>query len=57
MRGPQPELALALASLQSDLLKHPELASHDGILLTGMLQATRQLETREQIREHIEGFQ
>lgn len=46
----------ALASIMSDIGKHPETQNHAGIELTGMLMFGGHLQTTEQVRKHIEGF-
>lgn len=46
----------ALASLQSDLRKHPETADHQGLELGAMLAFGGQLTTPAQVREWIEGL-
>jgi hypothetical protein len=46
----------ALASFASDLAKHEETADHAGLLLTAMLLMGGHLETADQVRQHIEGF-
>ncbi len=50
------DITNALASLLSDLGKHPETAEHAGIALTGGLLLGGQLGTPAKVREHIEGF-
>lgn len=45
----------ALASLFSDLRKHPETTGHAAIELGGMLMLTGQLSTLPEVREWIEG--
>lgn len=47
----------ALASVMSDLRKHPETKQHAGIELTVMLLMADQLTDVERVREHIKGFQ
>jgi hypothetical protein len=46
----------ALDSLHSDLLKHPELEDHAGLMLGLMLAMGGHLSTPQQVREHIQGF-
>jgi hypothetical protein len=46
----------ALASMISDLGKHEDTARHAGIRLTLMLMIGGHLETAEQVKRHIEGF-
>lgn len=46
----------AYASLASDLDKHPETAGHDGITLGMMQMMGGMLNTPEQMRKFIEGF-
>jgi len=46
----------ALASINSDLLKHPELANHNAIQLGMMLAMNGHLDTPQQMREWIDGF-
>lgn len=46
----------ALASMGSDLEKHPETAGHAGMELGLMLKITGNLYTKEQMREFINGF-
>lgn len=48
--------ANALTSMISDLGKHPETVDHIGIRLTVALMAFGNLQTAEQARRHIEGF-
>lgn len=47
----------ALASLQSDLPKHPDTRRHDAIELSMMLAIGGHLQTEAQVREWIEGVQ
>jgi hypothetical protein len=49
--------ANAVASVMSDLPKHPDCRDHGAILLMGMLAFGGQLETPTQVREFIEGIQ
>lgn len=46
----------ALASMGSDLNKHPETTNHIGMELGMMLAMTGNLRTKEQAREFINGF-
>ena len=50
------DIAGAMASMGSDLDKHPETAGHASIMLGMMLLMGRHLSTPEQARKHIEGF-
>jgi hypothetical protein len=50
------DLAGAMASMFSDLNKHPETANHAAIQLGTMLLITGNLSTPRQVREFIEGF-
>ena len=50
------DLNNALASMASDLGKHPETAGHAGIELGMMLRMTGNLSTAQDVRKHIEGF-
>lgn len=50
------DLTNALSSFISDMRKHPELASHPALELTGQLLANGHLSTAKQMRDHIEGF-
>ncbi len=50
------DTAGALASMMSDMGKHPETANHAANKLTGMLMLAGQLDTPEKVRVHIEGF-
>lgn len=45
----------ALASLNSDLSKHPETAGHEALELGAMLMLQGHLNTREEVRQWIEG--
>lgn len=47
--------AQALASLMSDLRKHPETANHSAIELGAMLMFGGHLSTLSEVREWIEG--
>lgn len=51
----QGDTTTALASLTSDLRKHPDLATHAGIELGTMLAMGGHLKTPAQMREWIEG--
>ena len=46
----------ALASIQSDLRKHPELADHTGLGLMMALAMGGHLTTHSEVREFIEGL-
>ena len=46
----------AMQSMMSDLSKHEETATHPAIMLTQGLLMGGHLETAEQVRKHIEGF-
>lgn len=46
----------ALASMLSDLRKHPETENHAGSDLAGMLLLTGRLQTTQELRKFIEGF-
>lgn len=46
----------AIASMMSDLNKHPETTGHAGIQLTVMLMFGGFLSTPADVRRHIEGF-
>lgn len=48
--------ANALASLTSDLSKHPDTAGHCAAPLAVLLAVGGHLDTDEQVREHIEGI-
>lgn len=50
------DLVNAVASMLSDLGKHPATSCHVGISLGVTLQFTGQLKTEEQVRKFIEGF-
>ncbi len=54
--GPR-AIANAIASVISDLRKHPDTAGHAGIELTTMLAMGGHLDTPDQVREWIEGIQ
>lgn len=49
------DTANAMASLQSDLGKHPETADHSGIQLMYMLAMTGEFNQPGKLREFIEG--
>ena len=51
-----PDLANAFASISSDLGKHPKTKGHAGIMLGVMLTMGGHLDTCEEMRKHIEGF-
>lgn len=46
----------ALASMLSDLRKHPDTEGHAGLQLTMMLMMGGFLSDAESVRKHIEGF-
>ncbi len=46
----------AIASIQSDLRKHPDTRDHGAILLAAMMQVAGQLENSRQVREFLEGI-
>ena len=46
----------AIASMTSDLSKHPDTAGHDGILLMTMLAMTGAFDRPGELRRYIEGF-
>ena len=50
------DLKQAVASMFSDLSKHDELQNHAGIQLGIMLMMSGNLETSEQVRDFIVGF-
>ena len=50
------DTVVALASTQSDLLAHPDTASHDAIMLGQMLAMGGHLSTPAQMREWIDGI-
>ena len=50
------EMNNALASMGSDLNKHPETANHPAIMLGVMLLAGGHLSTASEMRRHIEGY-
>jgi hypothetical protein len=50
------EMSNGVASMLSDLRKHPELENHLGAKLGGMLMMGGMLKTREQCRKWVEGF-
>ena len=50
------ELANGVASMISDLKKHPELEDHAGIMLGTMYLAGGMMRTLEEVRKWIEGF-
>jgi hypothetical protein len=52
----QGDTGQAIASLISDLGKHPDTAGHSGIGLMAMLKMTGHLSTPREVREFIEGF-
>lgn len=46
----------AIASLMSDMGKHPDTADSPMLMLTTMLMINGHLSTADQVRRHIEGF-
>ena len=50
------DLTSALASMMSDLQKHPELEGHTGIQLGAMLMVNGHLNDTRKVRDFIEGF-
>ena len=50
------DVTSALASMFSDLTKHPETRDHVGIKLGMALMWAHELETPEEVRRFIEGF-
>lgn len=46
----------AMASIGSDLQKHPDTANHAGIQLGMMMMMSGNLRGREEVRRFIEGF-
>ena len=52
----QDDLASALASMGSDLNKHPDTEGHPGIQMDIMLLAGGQLDRPDQMRKFIQGF-
>ena len=48
--------ANAIASIMSDLRKHPETEKHSGLALTGTLLFSGMLSDDAAVRKHIEGF-
>jgi hypothetical protein len=50
------DIPQAIASMHSDLGKHPETANHAGIQLGFMLLMSGNLNTQEEARKFIEGF-
>lgn len=46
----------ALASIGSDLRKHPDTADHGGLELMGMLMLSGHLQTPAEVRDFIEGL-
>ena len=49
-------ISSAIASIQSDLRKHPETENHTGLDLMTRLVSTGHLTTKEDVRKFIEGF-
>ena len=50
------DLQSALASMGSDLNKHPDTANHSGTQLGLMLMVGGHLSTKDEMRRFIEGF-
>lgn len=50
-------LPAAMASIQSDLRKHPDLRDHSGLELMAMLAFGGHLSSAREVREFIGGFQ
>ena len=50
------DLANALASMLSDLSKHPETEKHAGIQMGVMMMMAGRLSTEPEMRKFIEGF-
>jgi hypothetical protein len=50
------DLENALASIGSDLRKHPETADHQGMVLGMMLMMAGHLDTDDKMRKFINGF-
>jgi hypothetical protein len=50
------DTSTVLASVSSDLMKHPELASHGAIELGMLLAMSGHLDTPDKMREWINGF-
>lgn len=50
------DLALAYASMVSDMSKHPETKDHAALELGAMLLINGFLDSRHEMREFIEGF-
>ena len=50
------DVAQAMASLGSDLNKHPETKNHGGVMLMMMLAASGHLDAPGELRKFIEGF-
>jgi hypothetical protein len=48
---------IALASIQSDFSKHPDLTGHTGLELMRLLAISGHLSTERQVREYVEGLQ
>lgn len=50
------EIQQAITSMMSDLTKHPETENHVGIQLGTMMLMSGRLNTQEEARKFIEGF-
>jgi hypothetical protein len=50
------DVANAVASMGSDLRKHPETRDHDGMMLMMMMAAAGQFDRPGELRKFIEGF-
>lgn len=50
------DLQSAMASMSSDLNKHPETSNHAGTTPGLMLMISGHLSTQDEMRRHIEGF-
>jgi hypothetical protein len=51
------DMANAIASMTSDLGKHPDTRGHSGVELMAMMAVTGQFDRPGRLREFIEGFQ
>jgi hypothetical protein len=51
------EMANAIASIESDLNKHPETANHGAVTLMTMMAVSGQFSRPGELRKFIEGFQ
>lgn len=56
MYADQGDVSQAMASMGSDLNKHPETKNHEGMKLMMMLAMNGHLSTPAEIRKFIEGF-